>query len=822
MLNVNPKTCVVLSSYASADMAEVKRASSGASGLKETTTGKEKEDVASLREALASARADADARADQLTAAKSKAKALIRLQQERAAATQARLERTAISQRENIAELKHRVKQLEDALTCKPNLSNTIENANSEHNAARSVATLRECILHLIPPTLSSDISVSGTPPKANADSTKLDGASEVKGANDENTTSTEDAASTATTAPIELSIADIMKLADQCRKVESTVASLADDFLAAKTAHSLAQDDGRGATRALDGARDEAKALRSKLAVAEAAVSDARMQANAAVKNSAKKMSTADAKELAELRETKLALDAKLSGMDALLVEKQTELDKVRDKARVYLKEITAEKRNVETRMKGEAAELNEKIATLEIKLENAEKNAKIQDSELDSCLALVSDKQKTIQMLSMSLSTERKAVATAEKEMAAVKSAFAKYKERARVALEERDARLQKSDTAVDVATADLQSQLKRLQAKLAEMQEDLAVAGKESANARFNMERAVRAETALELQRSSASSDSNMQEAKMNKLERQVHDIQQQAGEMQRRAEDAESRVDALTARLQTANEKLNDARSRALTQEAESEIEANKLRNRITTLEDSLHKSNKSVSAAQRVAAVAARAMATAPVHESTPISSRRDATPRSSPAVSGTISASKLNDMQRSRMSHDDGLVKFSSSSLAAVMSSHSHSIGLASPISAPHSSRDDSNEWDDGFRDQQIAVLTSQLSELSTLLDDAQDEAKARESQTDVLKAEVRHLTADLAAAQKLHDGAPFHYLRSIVVRYLETTDSRLLPVLADVLAIPKSDIERIKANASRPQRSSGGGSSPFAFLGRR
>lgn len=46
---------------------------------------------------------------------------------------------------------------------------------------------------------------------------------------------------------------------------------------------------------------------------------------------------------------------------MNALLVDKQTELGKVRDKARVYLKEITAEKRAVETRMKSEVSNLKE-----------------------------------------------------------------------------------------------------------------------------------------------------------------------------------------------------------------------------------------------------------------------------------------------------------------------------------------------------------------------------------------------------------------------------------------------------------------------------
>lgn len=798
-------------------MADVKQAASEGTAQDAEENKTPDEEIAALRAMLVTALADADARSEQLAAAKEKAKALIRLQQERAAETREQLEKTAASQKETITELTERVSQLEEALRSKPTSApNDLDSADSDDTAARSVALLRDCIFRLAAHRSAGDDNTS----PANTTS------SDATLTNDKASTSKTDTSQSDATTGSASPSAEISKITDECRKVESIVAALADDFLAAKTALRLAQEDGGSAARALEEARGEAKGLRSKLAVAEAAASDARAKASAAAKDSAKKSSAAESKEIVELREAKSTLNAKLSGMDALLIEKQTELGKVRDKARIYLKEITAEKRAVETRMKAEVANLKEDIRTLESKLANAESNSKVQDSEMDNCLALVSEKQRTIQMLNMSLSTERKAVSNSLEEFAGLKAEFAKYKERARVALEDRDSRLQKSDMAVAVATTELRAQVQALQTNLQEMQTELVEAQKESANARFNMERAVRAETALELQRNSASSESTLHSAKLKKLEQQVEEAHQLVAEAQRQAEDAESRVEALTARLQVANEKLGKAHERSLAQDIEAVREANELRDKIAALEASLKRSNQSASAAQRVAAVAARAMATSPAPDFAPNGPRLENTPRSSPSVSGQLMSPSLSDIHRSRLSIDDGLAQISSSSLAAVMSSHSLSMGLASPRDPTHSpgGRDTarSSDWDDTFRDQQVGVLTSQLSELSTLLDDAQDEAKARQQQTDVLKAEIRKLTADLEAAQKLHNEAPFHYLRSVVVRYLETTDNRLLPVLADVLAIPKDDIDRIRARSSRPPRGSNASGGAFSFLGRR
>lgn len=59
--------------------------------------------------------------------------------------------------------------------------------------------------------------------------------------------------------------------------------------------------------------------------------------------------------------------------------------------------------------------------------------------------------------------------------------------------------------------MATAELRAQVLALKTSLDEVQKELAEDQKESANSGFNLERTVRAEATLELQRNSASSES-----------------------------------------------------------------------------------------------------------------------------------------------------------------------------------------------------------------------------------------------------------------------------------------------------------------------
>ncbi len=772
-----------------------------AQGGKDVPNGvSEKHDeMEALRAQLKAARADAEKRTEQLEAAKEKAKALIRLQQERAKGDKQRLESENKAKQQTIDDLTKRITELV------PPPGSSVQSDLQEKVEAqeKTITDLLNRIKELVPPP---DDKAASPPAKQRPPS----------------------AASTSKHPPAQkiavireriLKLAGetnkqvVAEVAEECEQIEADVVALADDFLAAKTALGLAEQDGQSATRYAGEARSETRALRAKLAAAEKSVAEARAQVKKLEKQTAAPSApTPNSKELTQLRDEKAALDVKLAGMDAILTEKNTELNKVREKARVYLKQINADKRAAEQRMKGEVDSLKEKLDGMKTLVANAEKNAKAQDAELENCLSLVSEKQKTIQSLNMALSTERGAVANSAKQLLQLREEFAKYKERARVALEERDSRLHKSDTAVETATEELRTELEQVRGQLAETRRQLATAKKHNADAKFNLERAIRAETALELQRSSASTESSVQIANLRKMERQVEMAEERLADVRTRAEEAESRVESLTSRLSSVNQKLTDAVQDAAAKEKVSELELNRLREKVSLLQTQLVKSNSSATAAHRVAAVAARALSSSPLPGATAdrASTSLDMTPRVSPAVSHLA----LSPLLKGARSHDEGLSRFNSGSLQKVMASHSHSMGLSSP-------RSTAGESDDAaFRENQVAVLTSQLSELSTLLDDSQEEAKTREQQNSLLKSEVKRLEQQLGAAQKLHDGAPFNYLRSVVMSYLENPDNALLPVLADVLAISKDELDRIKGRP--PRAPSGGGGRVLSFLGRR
>lgn len=596
-------------------------------GLSEKDGGDSTE-IVNLRSQLAEARADAEKRNEQLVAAKEKAKALIRLQQERAKTEKERLETEKKAQQQTIDDLTKRITELVPP----PGSSLQSDLKDKIKTQEKTIADLLNRIKELVPPPgdkLASPPAKQRT--SSTASSSKHPPAQKLAAIRERILKLTGDTNKTLVAA-----------VADECKQVEADVNALADDFLAAKTALGLAEQDGQSATRYAGEARNETRALRAKLAAAEKSVTEARAQVKKLEKQaSAPSAGTQNSKELTQLRDEKDALDVKLAGMDAILTEKNTELNKVREKARVYLKQINADKRAAEQRMKGEVDSLKEKLDAMKAQVVGAEKNAKALDAELENCLSLVSEKQKTIQSLNMALSTERGSVSNSAKQLQQLRDEFAKYKERARVALEERDSRLHKSDTAVETATEELRAELDQFRGLLAETRRELATAKKHSADAKFNMERAIRAETALDLQRSSATTESSVQSANLRRMERQVEMAEEQLADVRTRAEEAESRVETLNSRLNSANQKFTDVVQNASAKEKTSELELNRLREKVSGLQTQLVKSNSSASAAHRVAAVAARALSSSPLPGANidRAGSSLDMTPRGSPAVS---------------------------------------------------------------------------------------------------------------------------------------------------------------------------------------
>ena len=100
--------------------------------------------------------------------------------------------------------------------------------------------------------------------------------------------------------------------------------------------------------------------------------------------------------RELEELRESRVSLEDTFSGMEALLVEKQSELTKMRETARVYLKETSADERNMEKRMKAEGTDLGMRKEQLKSHIADSKETAKAKAEKMENYLFLVSEKQK------------------------------------------------------------------------------------------------------------------------------------------------------------------------------------------------------------------------------------------------------------------------------------------------------------------------------------------------------------------------------------------------------------------------------------------
>lgn len=555
-----------------------------------------------------------------------------------------------------------------------------------------------------------------------------------------------------------------------------------------------------------LEAAKEEACAdadtAKKRITELEAALEAAADVATAAKVDSAPRAETskqtqtdAAAESVAE-GEARKILEAKLSEMERVVAAKQAEIGKVREKARTYLKELNAEKREMEAKMKDEVAILKSKVGEEHAQVDIANQRADAISAELDSCLGLIREKQKTVQMLNMSLTTEQEHAIAAVKDTEAVKVEFTRYKERARLALEEKDSALAASGVAVQEATSELRVQLNNSRKETDQLRALVESALVEEGETQTLLERARKAEAAIDLLRSNATSASSAAVNKIDALVEKLALVEQELSNAQSSAEDAESRQATTVMRLEACERALRAVELRAGEAERVSKKTIQDLRFKITTLESALKGAKEAADAAQRTAAVAARALSFSGTHVV-------DAVARIDPKDSQIAPLSPTTYEGPTSPQYTNGGPY---GSLAEAMAGHSNSLGIQqSRDERPNGSFDDPAYL---MHDKQIAVLSAQLAELGELLDEAQEETQLRTEQSKLLKAEVKELGAKLTAAEKLHNGAPFSYLRTIVVRYLESDDSALLPVVANVLSFTEDEVARVKARRTGSSRS--------------
>eukprot|EP00177_Eucheuma_denticulatum_P001864 GFKZ01003331.1.p1 GENE.GFKZ01003331.1~~GFKZ01003331.1.p1 ORF type:complete len:848 (+),score=189.70 GFKZ01003331.1:197-2740(+) len=489
---------------------------------------------------------------------------------------------------------------------------------------------------------------------------------------------------------------------------------------------------------------------------------------------------------------EEKKMMEAKIAEMERVIVSKQADITKVREKARSYLKDINGEKRDMEERMKKRVEALRKEVADSNDKLKDAELRAESTASELDNCLALIRDKQKIIQMLKMTISTEKKGAEEARKVTEAVRTEFAAYKERARLALQEKESTVETSSGAIEAATLAARQDLERTKKENLQLRDQIVQLREGRESMERLRERAEKAEAAVELLRKDVSGISqSFNYSQIDVLEERLATMEVELRAAQVECVSAEDRHQTTKMRLEAAEKAL---RSTEICAEESNKISARtiaQLQEQVETLEQKVDRANKSSAAAQRTAAAAAKALAFSESEEGTNMnSSYRNA----------VKSASSLDQVADDMPQFDtpEGLEP-SRATFFAAMEGHSDILGLSLQHSNIEVDSRGTSQADILSRDKQIAVLTSQVSELGAMLDEAQQETNLKSEQTDLLKTEVKNLDAKLAAAEKLKNGAPFSYLRTIVVRYLETEDPTLLPVISNVLSFTDEENERVK-----------------------
>jgi trimeric autotransporter adhesin len=480
--------------------------------------------------------------------------------------------------------------------------------------------------------------------------------------------------------------------------------------------------------------------------------------------------------------------LEAKVSELERLFAAKQVEMVKVREKARAYLKDLSAEKREMESKLRAELAALASRVEGERAKVVEAEHETERTSRELDSCLGVIAEKQKAAQALNMTISNERAATKEAQTQTTKLNAEFDRYRERARVALAERDAAVASASMGIEQATEELRSRLDAAVAEATEVRHALKAAEDEADRATVLEGRAAKAEAALALIKTDASVISSANVARIDALQEEMDALRTELAASESAAANAEARLSTAVVRLEVSERALKAVETGAAEAARTADSRIERLLARIAALEGSLGQANESAAAAQRTAAVAARAMAYASLDDGA-VPSPSSAGVRESPSLHSVSSIPPAVGPAEpfSPGFTADGGRREGGSVLGGAGSLRDFLPGgaVAQEVSA---------------RDDQIAVLMSQISELGVLLADAQEGSSCREQQVSLLKSEVRDLDAKLAAADKLQGGAPFGLLRTTVVHYMRTGDPALLPVLATVLGVSEGEMVKVRA----------------------
>ena len=243
----------------------------------------------------------------------------------------------------------------------------------------------------------------------------------------------------------------------------------------------------------------------------------------------------------------------------------------------------------------------------------------------EVDNCLSVIREKQKSMQMLRMNVTTYKKASDESKQETETLRTEFARYKERARLALQEKEDAGGITEADVDAATASVRAELERSRKEIHELRKRIEQLRRIEAEVDEARERAQRAETVADLMRKDAtgasvsmpvgvSSLSSMNYTQVDRLEEKISKLENQLSSAHSETADFKSQHATTTMRLEGTERALHSAELRARNLESTSKTTIDSLRNRVKELDAAQKKAQEAAAAAQRTAAAAAKALA----------------------------------------------------------------------------------------------------------------------------------------------------------------------------------------------------------------
>ncbi|KAJ8905217.1 hypothetical protein NDN08_001726 [Rhodosorus marinus] len=307
----------------------------------------------------------------------------------------------------------------------------------------------------------------------------------------------------------------------------------------------------------------------------------------------------------------------AKVAELEKMLEQRQNEVSKTKEKAKQMLKEMNAEKRELEAQFKVELEESAKKLSEVDKSSLATAKDLAEANKGLAGAMATINDLQATLKQSKLDRESSRVAVESAHARVEALEAQYTEYKEHARTALAEKDSAIAKLRDSSRVVDEDVQFQIaegharaEKLAAKLAEMsvvEHNLEVAEERS--------RAMEARIAdLTGQLATSSLKASQKEVEMEDAK---HLLDSEIELQRRRAETADQRNAQTLVRMRILEKCLEDAEAtNKKLMELHSE-EVAKSKRELEELESRRRKDKQSADAARRTVEAAMKAYSPVP-------------------------------------------------------------------------------------------------------------------------------------------------------------------------------------------------------------